>query len=130
MNIGIKIYGILSIIFSSLFTTVAVTELLRRPIVLNVAYLVNSLGWFIFGIGVLKRLPWARIGLVVVAAIYLVDSVGYPSYILTAIKNNDIVKLAAVGISLTFFGSLILFFARPNVRREFEKKPSNWSSLF
>jgi len=125
MSIGIKIFGILSVIFSIyVFSFVVVPEFQHTPNLLTVAYLVTAICWLVFGAGVLMRLSWARIGLIIVAVIYIVDAVEYPSYILVAIKNHDVDILTRLVAALIYFFSLVIFFTRASVKKQFAKNQS------
>ncbi len=121
MSIGIKIYGYLSLVFSVMFFIYS-----QDPLnMFSAAYLITSIGWLVFGIGVLKRLEWSRIGLIVVAAIYIIDSLEYPSRILSAIKDREFIALTILGMGLAFFSSLIFYFTRPSIKQQFIKKQRN-----
>lgn len=122
MGIWIKLFGILSMTFSLyIFANVVIPRLLH-PLYSNMfttAYFITAICWMIFGIGVLKRLAWARVGLIVVAAIYIVDSVEYPSRIVNVIRNQDMLTLTIMITGLIFFISVIIFFTRPRVKQQF-----------
>ena len=120
ISIVIKIYAFLSLVF---FALMVLFVIFKEPFdMFSIAYMITSIGWLVFGIGVLKRLEWSRIGLIVIAAIYIIDSVEYPSRILNAIKNRDFIGLTILGIGLAFFGSLIFYFTRPGIKQQFKKK--------
>jgi lysylphosphatidylglycerol synthetase-like protein (DUF2156 family) len=120
ISIGIKIYAFLSLVS---FALMVLFVIFKEPFdMFSIAYMITSIGWLVFGIGVLKRLEWSRIGLIVVAAIYIIDSVEYPSRILNAIKNRDFIGLTILGIGLAFFGSLIFYFTMPGIKQQFKKK--------
>jgi len=121
---GIRIYGILSVIFSlALFSFIVVPEIVHHPPdMFTIAYSLTAVCWMVFGIGVIKRLSWARIGLIFIAAIYTIDSIERPSHIVSAIKNHQIGSLVAVVTSLIFFISLIIFFTRAKIKQQFVKR--------
>jgi hypothetical protein len=87
-----------------------------------VAYSMTAVCWLVFGVGVLKLLSWARVGLVLLAGIYFIDYVDHPSYISSAIKHHDIGALIRLVAGLIFFVSLIVFFTRSNVKKQFINK--------
>jgi len=123
MNIGIIIFGVLSIIFSIYISTMVAIPNFHNSThhMFAIAYLLTAICWMIFGIGVLKRLSWARIGLVFLSIIYIVDSFDPPSYLIAAIKYRDIRFLTTVSLGLIYFLSLIVFFTRPNIKKIFNK---------
>jgi hypothetical protein len=128
MNIGIIIFGILSIVFSIyIMMMVAIPRFLypSHSHMFAAAYFITAICWMIFGIGVLKRLSWARIGLIFVAIIYIADSFDPPSFLIAEIKNNDIWTLTTVSLGLIFFISLIVFFTRPKIKKIFDKELIN-----
>ena len=128
MNIGIIIFGVLSIIFSIfIFSMVAIPRLLStgHSHLFAVAYLITAICWMIIGIGDLKLLSWARICQIFLAIIYIAYSFDPPSYLIAVIKNHDIWALTTVILGLIFFSSLIVFFTRPNIKKKFDKRSIN-----
>ncbi len=120
-SFGIKVYGIISLIFSFIILFLVVIPSLYSPNMSTLAYFISALGWMIFGIGVLKHYSGARIGLMALSVIYIVDTFEQPSHLLLTIRNQPITGLTILITSLTFFLSLLFFFARPSVKQEFIK---------
>jgi hypothetical protein len=127
-----KIFGILSVIYSlyclSIFIIPGIYHF--QYYMVRVAYILTAICWMVFGFGVLKRLSWARIGLIVISAIYIIDHIEYPSHIIAAIKNHENRALTTLVVHLIYFFSVIFFFTRSIVRRQFEKTQTNWFSRF
>jgi hypothetical protein len=124
MNIGIKIYGILAVLFSLLIIyIVVIPDFIYRldSYMFTLAYLITAICWLVFGIGVLKRVNWARIGLIVVSGIYAVDTIEYPSHLIATIKRYGSEALALLIIAIIFFVSLIVYFTRPRIKKHFDQ---------
>ena len=122
MSTSIKIFSALSIIFSLWIILVTVPELIHAPSMFTIVYLISAVCWSVFGLGILKRLPWARIGLICLAVIYIFDSLEHPSYLIRAIKYQEIGALTKLSLGLIFFISVIVFFTRPKIKQQFIKK--------
>jgi len=76
MITGIKIFGALAVIFSLFLLRALVPDYLHTGELgmYDAAYFITSLCWLVFGVGVIRRLSWARIGLIILALIYIVDT--------------------------------------------------------
>lgn len=123
MSYGIKIYGMLSILFSiyMFYYVVDVSGSFHAMTMFLTAYLVTALCWLVFGVGVLMRFPWARIGLIAIAGIYIIDMLEYPFRVLSDLKRGGMAAMLAFIGYLFFFISLIIFFTRPRVKKQFSK---------
>jgi len=83
--------------------------------------MVSVLCWFVFGVGVLKLQPWARIGIIILSFIYIFDTL-YPPYpVLRAIFNFNVLSLLFIVTELVLFESFIFFFADSKVKEQFKK---------
>lgn len=123
MSIGIIIFGILAVIYFGYIFTIVVIPIVyyHTANMITVTYCITAVGGLVFGIGVLKRLAWARSGLIFLAVIYIADSVEFPSWIFSAIKSHDVKLLTKLIADLTFLVSMIIFFTRPKVKQLFVK---------
>jgi hypothetical protein len=121
LSFGIKIYGVLSVLFFIYMFSFVVkfTDSFNILSMYSLAYLITALCWLVFGIGVLRRLPWARIGLIAIAGIYTIDFIEYPSQVLSAIRRHELTSIVRWSIGLIFFISVIIFFTRPRVKQQF-----------
>jgi hypothetical protein len=126
VSFGIIIYGVLSVLFSifMLHFVFIGTDSFNALSMYYTAYLITALCWVVFGIGVLARLPWARIGLIAIAGIYTVDLFEYSSRALSAIQRNEWASIAPWIIGLLYFPSLIIYFTRASVKKLFTKNKS------
>ncbi len=120
MPFGIKIYSILSVIYSLyMFSIVANPNVYHAPYMIRAGYILIVMFWMVFGIGILKRYAWARIGLIATAILSLVDYVTYPpKEIISSILDRTIRPTWVLGV--IFFASLIIFFMRPKIKQQFE----------
>lgn len=123
--VGITAFGILAVLFGSLMLIFLRPYLNESKSVQIVLLLLTAVFWVIFGIGILMRLSWARIGVIVVAAIYIFDTLRdafeSPSYLMIAVKTSHVPSLLIVAVGLIFFGLTIFFFTRPYVKEQFIK---------
>lgn len=115
------LFGILAIIFSIFIFLSLVPELTNPYRLQTFLALVSSFCWFIFGIGVIKRFSWARIGIIITAIVYIVDTFEQPRLVLEVITNHDFITLGKIIIGLIFFSSTIYFFTRKTIKDQFKK---------
>lgn len=120
MPLGIKIYSLLSVIYSFyMLSIVANPNVYHAPIMIRAGYILTAIFWLVFGIGILKRYSWSRIGLLGVATLYFIDYIRYPpKRIISDILNLSIRPTWVLGV--IFFVSLFIYFMRPKVKQQFE----------
>ena len=118
MAIVIKIYGNLSVLFSVyLFHFVYInTDSFKEFTLYYSMYFIMAICWLVFGIGVLIRLPWARIGLIVMSVIYTFEYFEWPSEILSAMREKDYYSLLLWSFGLIFFISLVIILNIPKIK--------------
>lgn len=124
MITGINIFGALSVIFSLLLLRARVSDYLHTDELgmFGAAYFIAELCWLVCGAGVIKRLSWARIGLIILALIYIVDTLEYPSSLFAGVKHYGKGYLIIPMTGLFFLISLIVYFTRASVKQFFDKK--------
>ena len=131
LSFEIIIFGVLSVIFSLVMVSIFIIPgLFHVQYMFRAAYIILAIMWMVFGIGVFKKSNGARIGLIIVSAISIIDHIQYPSHIISAIRNHQSIALSTLIAHLLFFISLILFFSRSEVKQRFEKTQSNWFFRF
>ncbi len=132
LTFEIKIFGTLSIL-SSLDLIVTVTSpyiFIDVGYMWRAAYILIAIVWMTFGIGVLRKLPGARIGLIIISAFSTIEDILPPSYIISAIKQHEIYALSTLSAEIMFYLATIFFFTHLKVKRLFEQKPSRWGFRF
>jgi len=125
---GVTVYGVLAIIFSAVMLFSMTSEFIKFTSlerILNIQLrtalqIITALGWLIFGIGVLNLLPWARIGIIIVAIYYIIDTFFPLKNICRVILSFELISLIIITTGLIFFGSTIYFFNRPKVKKQFK----------
>jgi hypothetical protein len=125
MSLGIIIYSILSVIYSFyMLSIVANPHAYHAPIMIRAGYILTAILWSVFGIGILKKYSWARIGLLGVATLYFIDYITYPpKRIIADILDHTIRPTWVLGV--IFFVSLFIYFMRPKVKQQFENSVEN-----
>ena len=117
--IGVTFFGILAIAFS-IMMFISYLPHLHSLRFLSTMRLLTGLCWLICGVGVLRLLPWARLGLIALSAIYIIDTFSPLEPILYVIKTVDIYALAGISTGLLYFISMIVYFTRPRVKEQFK----------
>jgi hypothetical protein len=127
--IGITLLGISAMLFALYIFLIYIPEMTQPMSVRVFLYLLSSFCWLIFGIGILRRLPWARTGIIITAIVYIIDSLEEPSSIFEAINRHDYATLGRLSIGLIFFFSVLIFFTRKTVKAQFTKEAADKSGI-
>lgn len=120
-SIVITIFGILAIIFSIYVFLSLVPELIEPYGLPTIFAFISAFCWLIFGIGILKRLSWARTGIIIIAIIYIIDTFEQPMLLLEVISSRDFFKLSIIISGLIFFLSTIFIFTRKTIKEQFKR---------
>ena len=115
----------LSVAFSVWLFKIIIYPRLNHPTFGLYVYLLLAASWCFLGLGLLKRLEWSRIGLIALAAIFIVASLAYPGHIKQAIEYRMSDALLRFALGLLFFIGLIVFLSLPKTKLQFKKNKKN-----
>ncbi|GEM_PF-2929977 len=124
---GVIVFGILGIIFSLLNLSPFIFEAIRHGSITyiiqlqSIGRIIPAFGWLACSIWVLGWLNLARIGTIIAAMYYLIDTFNPSAYFWETIPNLRPLSLVIRMLGFIFFCSTIYYFTRPNVKEHFRK---------
>ncbi len=119
-SVWITLFGILAIIFSIFVFLSLIPEIIEPYGLPTIFAFISAFCWLIFGIGVLKRLSWARTGIIIIAIVYIIDTFEQPRLLLEVISNHDFLKLSIIISGLLFFLAIVIIFTRRTIKEQFK----------